>query len=475
MPSISSRPSASTMRQPCVAGDRKRRARGLHLRVGQPDVIEPGVVPVGWRAPRVFAGLPTFGCFHARNGCIVPLTDCRGHACSACRDRREAMRSLDEFASGKLAALERAHLRRTLVDDDARRHLGGAQRPPAALVLLQRLSQPYPAPGRHQGGDRGGATLRRRRRRLAPGHRQPSALRGAGRPAGAAQGRREAACVFGSGYLANTGIIPALVGPDDLILLDELSHACIHAGAKLSGAASCRYRHNDVAHAEALLARAPRQPSARADRDRRRLFHGRRSRAARTTWRRWRSASTPGSSSDDAHGLGVVGGGRGSSFANGERRRRAAADGHAVEGDRRLRRLSLRLASGHRPHAHPRAHLHLFDRPAAAGGRRRHRRPRPDRARAGLRRRAAAQGEGSSPARSNLPEAQSAIVPVVLGESRCGAGGVATAGGRRLSGRRDPAADRAAKAPRGCASPSPRSIPTPRSSGSPTSCDSRVI
>ena len=56
--------------------------------------------------------------------------------------------------------------------------------------------------------------------------------------------------MFGSGYLANAGIIPALVGPDDLILVDELSHACIHAGAKLSGAALYRYRHCEVAHAE---------------------------------------------------------------------------------------------------------------------------------------------------------------------------------------------------------------------------------
>src|SRR6202167_2805517 len=55
----------------------------------------------------------------------------------------------------------------------------------------------------------------------------------------------KAACVFGSGYLANTGIIPALAGPDDLILIDELSHACIHAGARLSGAAVQHYRHAD--------------------------------------------------------------------------------------------------------------------------------------------------------------------------------------------------------------------------------------
>src|SRR5215470_17400125 len=72
----------------------------------------------------------------------------------------------------------------------------------------------------------------------------------------------EAACVFGSGYLANTGIIPALVGRNDLILLDDLSHACIWAGTRLSDATVMPFRHNDPAHVEALLrehrARHPR-------------------------------------------------------------------------------------------------------------------------------------------------------------------------------------------------------------------------
>jgi 8-amino-7-oxononanoate synthase len=37
----------------------------------------------------------------------------------------------------------------------------------------------------------------------------------------------EAACVFGSGYLANAGIIPALIGERGLLLIDELAHACL--------------------------------------------------------------------------------------------------------------------------------------------------------------------------------------------------------------------------------------------------------
>ena len=64
----------------------------------------------------------------------------------------------------------------------------------------------------------------------------------------------EAACVFGSGYLANAGIIPTFTGPGDLILIDELAHSCIWAGAKLSGAEVIAFRHNDVADLEAKLA-----------------------------------------------------------------------------------------------------------------------------------------------------------------------------------------------------------------------------
>lgn len=63
----------------------------------------------------------------------------------------------------------------------------------------------------------------------------------------------EAAVVFGSGYLANLGTIPALVGAGDLILADALSHACMMSGARLSGANVVLFRHNDVADLVALL------------------------------------------------------------------------------------------------------------------------------------------------------------------------------------------------------------------------------
>lgn len=63
----------------------------------------------------------------------------------------------------------------------------------------------------------------------------------------------EAACIFGSGYLANVGLIPTFAGPKDLVIVDELAHACIWTGAKLSGAKVVSFRHNDVADLEAQL------------------------------------------------------------------------------------------------------------------------------------------------------------------------------------------------------------------------------
>ncbi len=126
----------------------------------------------------------------------------------------------------------------------------------------------------------------------------------------------EAACVFGSGYLANVGIIPALAGPGDLILLDELSHACIHAGAKLSGAAVHRYRHGDVAHLQRLLTgHRVRHPRALIATDG--VFSMDGDLAPLPELSKLAHDFDAWLLADDAHGLGVVGGGRGSSFANG--------------------------------------------------------------------------------------------------------------------------------------------------------------
>lgn len=64
------------------------------------------------------------------------------------------------------------------------------------------------------------------------------------------------AVVVSSGYLANLGVIPAVVGAGDLIVIDALAHACLFAGARLSGARVVEVPHNDLdAVATALHAR----------------------------------------------------------------------------------------------------------------------------------------------------------------------------------------------------------------------------
>ncbi|CAN5143625.1 8-amino-7-oxononanoate synthase [soil metagenome] len=64
----------------------------------------------------------------------------------------------------------------------------------------------------------------------------------------------EACVVFGSGYLANAGLIPTFVGKGDIVLIDELAHACLWAGSQLSGARIVPFAHNDTDHLAALLA-----------------------------------------------------------------------------------------------------------------------------------------------------------------------------------------------------------------------------
>lgn len=62
-----------------------------------------------------------------------------------------------------------------------------------------------------------------------------------------------AALLFSTGYMANIGVIGALMGRHDAIFADKLNHACLNEGAYLSRAAFHRFAHNDVIALEKLL------------------------------------------------------------------------------------------------------------------------------------------------------------------------------------------------------------------------------
>jgi glycine C-acetyltransferase len=70
--------------------------------------------------------------------------------------------------------------------------------------------------------------------------------------------RTEAAVVFQSGFAANAGTVAALLGRDDVIVSDELNHASIIDGARLSRATIKVFPHRDIAAARAILAALPR-------------------------------------------------------------------------------------------------------------------------------------------------------------------------------------------------------------------------
>lgn len=164
------------------------------------------------------------------------------------------MDSLDAFATGKLDALEAGSLRRKLVPTERGSNAAAARRG-RALVSFScndylglshhpRVIAAAQAAAASHGAGAGGSRL------VTGDHPYLGALEdGLARHKGA-----EAALVFGSGYLANLGITPALAGRGDLVLLDELSHACMWAGARLSGAQVMTFRHNDPGELAARLA-----------------------------------------------------------------------------------------------------------------------------------------------------------------------------------------------------------------------------
>jgi len=221
------------------------------------------------------------------------------------------MDSLQAFASAKIAALEAGSLMRRLrptsrgaasvLERDGRRlvsfscndYLGLSQHPAVKAAAREAIEV-------HGAG--GGAS------RLVTGDHP---LLGVLEARLARLKGTEATCVFGSGYLANTGVIPTFAGPGSLVLIDELAHGCIWAGAKLSGAKVLAFRHNDTGHLAELLdehrAAADRAIVATdgvfsMDGDIAPLGELSRLCAAHDAWLL----------SDDAHGVGVLGQGRGS-------------------------------------------------------------------------------------------------------------------------------------------------------------------
>jgi len=71
----------------------------------------------------------------------------------------------------------------------------------------------------------------------------------------------ESALLFGSGYLANTGIIAALAGKGEVVFSDELNHASIVDGCRLSRAETFVYRHGDLEHLAWALYRQRGRPA----------------------------------------------------------------------------------------------------------------------------------------------------------------------------------------------------------------------
>ncbi len=225
--------------------------------------------------------------------------------------------SLERFAAAKLEALERRRLRRHLAVTDRR---DGAGARVGARALLSFSCNDYLGLSRHP--DVVAAAVEATRRfgtgagasRLVTGNHplyaeleaRLAALKGT-----------QAAVVFGSGYLTNVGVLPVLTGPGDLIVMDELCHSCLLTGAALSRARVVTFRHNDVAAARARL-EAERAAYRRCLLVTEGVFSMEGDLAPLPALAALAEAADAWLLSDDAHGLGVVGGGRGAAFASAE-------------------------------------------------------------------------------------------------------------------------------------------------------------
>ena len=65
--------------------------------------------------------------------------------------------------------------------------------------------------------------------------------------------KAEASLTYPTGFMANSGLIPQLVGKEDIIISDELNHGSIIDGVRLSRADRAVYRHNDTEHLAEVL------------------------------------------------------------------------------------------------------------------------------------------------------------------------------------------------------------------------------
>ena len=121
----------------------------------------------------------------------------------------------------------------------------------------------------------------------------------------------EDAIVFGSGYLTNLGAIPALMGRSDLILMDEACHSCLYSGARLAQSRIFTFKHNDVGDAAELL-RLHRTEYRYCLLLTEGVFSMDGDRAPIAALLKLANEFDVWLMTDDAHGLGVVGDGRGS-------------------------------------------------------------------------------------------------------------------------------------------------------------------
>lgn len=120
---------------------------------------------------------------------------------------------------------------------------------------------------------------------------------------------KETALVFSTGMQVNLGTISSIVGKHDIVILDKEDHASIVDGAFLSGGKIERFRHNDIPHLERVLQSLPEEPGKLVVVDG--LFSMEGDIAKLPDIIPLCKKYNVRLMVDDAHGMGVLGGGRG--------------------------------------------------------------------------------------------------------------------------------------------------------------------